>query len=68
MKAEEPGKLNEGDQCTVVAGTHIGKSGIVRDIHTSKTGHITITVEQKTGFRFKTLGKNVVIQAGGKLK
>jgi ribosomal protein S4E len=55
-------KLNDGDHCVVVAGTHKGKSGRVRDIHTSKTGHITITVEQNNGVRFKTLGKNVMVQ------
>lgn len=54
-------KLKDGDQCKVVAGTHTGKSGTVRDINVSKTGHITITVEQKNGVRFKTLGKNVVV-------
>jgi ribosomal protein S4E len=46
----------------VVAGTHAGKSGTVRDIHKSKTGHITITVVQKDGIRFKTLGKNVAVR------
>ncbi len=54
-------KLKDGDLCKVIAGTHIGKSGTVRDINTSKTGHITITVEQKSGVRFKTLGRNVII-------
>lgn len=54
-------KLTDGDFCRVIAGTHKGKSGIVRDINTSKTGHITITVVQKNGVRFKTLGKNVEI-------
>ena len=54
-------KLKDGDQCKVVGGTHIGKSGTVRDVNTSKTGHITITVEQKNGVRFKTLGKNVAV-------
>jgi len=53
--------LKDGDQCKVVAGTHAGKSGTVRDINTSKTGHLTITVEQTNGLRFKTLGKNVVV-------
>jgi ribosomal protein S4E len=53
-------KLKDGDQCKVTGGTHVGKTGTVRDINTSKTGHITITVEQKNGVRFKTLGKNVV--------
>ena len=57
-----PGKLKDGDHCEVVRGTHAGKSGTLKDINTSKTGHITITVEQKNGVRFKTLGKNVVVQ------
>lgn len=48
MKTKSPGKLKDGDHCNVVGGTHAGKSGTVRDIHTSKTGHITITVVQKT--------------------
>ena len=59
MEKKSSAKLKDGDMCTVIAGTHIGKSGVVRDINTSKTGHITITVEQKNGVRFKTLGKNV---------
>jgi len=63
MKTEKSEKLNDGDQCQVIGGTHIGKSGTVRDINTSKTGHVTITVEQKNGVRFKTLARNVVIQA-----
>ena len=54
-------KLKDGDQCEVIAGTHVGKSGTVRDINTSKTGHVTITVEQKNGVRFKTLGRNVAV-------
>lgn len=57
----EPKKLIDGDQCKVIEGTHKGKSGTVRDINTSKTGHITITVEQANGVRFKTLGKNIVV-------
>ncbi len=61
MKNEASKKLKDGDQCKVIAGTHAGKSGTVRDINTSKTGHITITVEQKNGVRFKTLGKNVAV-------
>ena len=64
MKTKISKKLKDGDQCKVVGGTHAGKSGKVRDVHTSKTGHITITVEQKNGVRFKTLGKNVIVQAG----
>jgi ribosomal protein S4E len=53
--------LKDGDRCKVIGGTHKGKSGIIRDINTSRTEHITITVEQKNGVRFKTLGKNVMI-------
>lgn len=60
-------KLKNGDQCLVFGGTHKGKSGIVQDINTSKTGHITITVLQKSGLRFKTLGKNVVVQTDKKV-
>lgn len=52
-------KLKDGDSCVVTAGTHKGKSGTVRDINVSKTGHTTITVVQKNGERFKTLAKNV---------
>lgn len=62
MKIKTPQQLKDGDQCKVIGGTHIGKSGIVRDINTSKTGHITITVEQANGVRFKTLGKNVQVE------
>jgi ribosomal protein S4E len=65
MKTRTSQQLKDGDQCTVVGGTHSGKSGTVRDVHTSKTGHITITVEQKNSVRFKTLGKNVVLQTNG---
>lgn len=51
-------KLKDGDHCVVIHGTHAGKSGIVRDINMSKTGHMTITVVQDNGVRFKTLAKN----------
>jgi ribosomal protein S4E len=54
--------IKNGDQCLVIGGTHKGKSGLVQDLNTSKTGHITITVLQANGVRFKTLAKNVVIQ------
>jgi ribosomal protein S4E len=60
-KPTPPQKLKDGDQCKVTGGTHAGKSGTVRDINTSKTGHITITVVQDNGVRFKTLGKNVIV-------
>ena len=57
-------QLKDGDRCEVVGGTHAGKSGTVRDVNTSKTGHVTITVEQRNGERFKTLPKNVVVKTG----
>lgn len=53
--------LKDGDFCEVKEGTHKGKTGYVKDIKTSKTGHITITVLQKNGVRFKTLGKNIEV-------
>ena len=52
--------LKDGDRCEVVAGTHKGKSGVARDLNISKTGHLTITVVQANGERFKTLGRNVM--------
>lgn len=55
--------LKDGDFCAVTAGTHKGKSGIVRDLNVSKTGHLTITVVQENGVRFKTLAKNVSVQS-----
>lgn len=51
--------IKDGDYCRVLGGTHKGKSGRVNDLHVSKTGHQTITVEQSSGIRFKTLLKNV---------
>ena len=51
--------LRDGQRCEVVGGAHAGKSGVVRDLHTSKTGQVTITVVQANGERFKTLAKNV---------
>lgn len=56
-----PEDLKDGQKCLVTKGTHKGKSGTVRDINTSKTGHITVTVVQENGTRFKTLGKNVTV-------
>jgi len=63
VKTKPPSELSDGERCQVVSGTHAGKSGTVRDIKTSKTGHVTITVVQASGERFKTLAKNVVVQA-----
>ena len=61
MPAETQKSVKNGDNCIVVGGTHAGKSGIISDLNTSKTGHITITVTQANGVRFKTLAKNVMI-------
>ena len=52
-------KIKDGDSCVVTGGTHKGKSGIVRDLNVSKTGHLTLTVVQRNGQRFKTLASNV---------
>lgn len=62
MKRIQPKQPKDGDFCEVVRGTHAGKSGTVRDIKTTKTGHITITVVQKDGGRFKTLARNVLVK------
>ncbi len=61
MKTNPPNAPKDGDHCSVIGGTHKGKSGTVRDINTSKTGHVTITVVQADGERFKTLAKHVVV-------
>ncbi len=34
---------------------------VARDLNISRTGHLTITVVQQDGARFKTLGRNVVV-------
>ena len=63
MKTNSPSEPKDGDHFSVIGGTHKGKSGTVRDFNTSKTGHVTITVVQAKGERFKTLAKNVVVQS-----
>ena len=62
MPSPPSGPIQDGAHCTVVAGTHKGKSGTVTDINTSKTGHVTITVVQPNGDRFKTLARNVEVR------
>lgn len=57
----DPPPVGDGDRCRVVAGTHKGKAGTVRDL---KTGHPTITVVQDDGLRFKTLARNVEVVDG----
>jgi ribosomal protein S4E len=63
MANENAPGLKDGDRCLVFAGTHKGKSGIARDVNISKSGHLTITIVQKDGTRFKTLGRNVEVKA-----
>jgi len=58
-KKSESISIKDGDRCVVIAGTHKGKSGMVRDSNISKTGHVTITVVQADGVCFKTLARNV---------
>jgi ribosomal protein S4E len=66
MKGKSKGEPADGDTCLVVGGTHKGKSGVARDIMASKTGHLTLTVVQANGERFKTLAKNVVVQGAAR--
>lgn len=62
MNVKSSNQPKDGDRCKVIGGTHKGKAGTVRDINISKTGHMTITVVQDSGERFKTLAKNVEVQ------
>lgn len=62
MEVDADSKLTDGDSCRVIGGVHVGKSGTVTDINRSKTGHITVTVVQPNGDRFKTLGRNVEVE------
>jgi ribosomal protein S4E len=61
-----PNGLKDGAPCTVKAGTHAGKNGLVRNINASKTGAVTITVEQDDGVQFKTLAKHVELKTKAK--
>lgn len=54
-----PMDIQDGDSCTVTAGSHKGKSGTVADVHTNAGGNVTITVVRDDGTRFKTLARNV---------
>ncbi|MBN8481956.1 MAG: DUF1905 domain-containing protein [Xanthomonadales bacterium] len=51
--------IANGSACVVTAGRHKGRAGRVEDLHASATGHLTITVVEADGTRFKTLAKNV---------
>ena len=61
MQEKSALEIVDGAQCKVINGVHAGKSGTVRDIKTGKTGHVSITVVQSNGERFKTLAKNVIV-------
>ena len=61
MKYKSPSRLKDGARCQVIGGTHAGKAGTVSDIKTGKTGHVSLTVTQANGVRFKTLAKNVTL-------
>jgi ribosomal protein S4E len=61
VKIGAKNKLKDGASCRVISGTHEGKHGIVKDIKTGTTGHVSITVVQSDGVKFKTIAKNVAI-------
>lgn len=54
--------VKNSDYCTVLVGRHKGKSGVIEDRNVAKSGHVTVTVRQDNGERFKTLGKSVLVQ------
>jgi len=54
-----PPDIANGVHVRVTGGTHAGKAGTVQDRKVSKTGAVTITVQQEDGVRFKTLAKNL---------
>ncbi len=60
MKPNSQTTLKDGLHCEVIAGTHGGKSGRIGDTNTSKTGHVTITVDAKRWRDSKTLATNVI--------
>ena len=62
MSTNTQNQVKDEDHCEVIKGTHVGKSGTIRDIKTSKTGQVTITVVQADGERLKTLARNVVVK------
>ena len=63
MSAKETETVVDGAKRVATGGTHVGKSGAVRDIKTGKSGHVSITVLQPNGVRFKTLARNAKVQA-----
>lgn len=65
-KPTEADAVRNGDKCEVIGGTHAGKAGTVQDRNVSKTGQVTITVQQSNGERFKTLARNVAVKRTAK--
>ena len=59
----QPPDIANGDHVRVTGGAHAGKSGVAQDRNVSKTGHVTITVQQDNGVCFKTLARNVQVEA-----
>lgn len=59
MNGPKKGALVEGAPVRVIGGTHAGKAGTVHDIKTGMTGHVSVTVRQANGVRFKTLARHV---------
>lgn len=62
IPTKSPRPLRDGANCRVIGGVHNGESGIVRDIKTGPTGHVSITVVPANGVRFKTLARNVSVE------
>jgi ribosomal protein S4E len=63
MRDNPPGKIEDGVFCNVIGGVHAGKSGTIGDVKTGKTGFVSVTVTPRRGDKFKTLSKNVIVQA-----
>jgi hypothetical protein len=61
MTAKSTPNIKEEAKCKMIGGVHKGKTETVGNIHTSKTGYVSITVVQPSGDRLKALAKNVVI-------
>ena len=53
--------LKDGDECKVIRGTHTGKSGMVRDINTSKTGHIQLPLSKRTAYVLRHLVRTLLL-------
>jgi ribosomal protein S4E len=66
MNEKRACKVIDGARCKVVGGVHAGKTGTVGDVKTGKTGHVSVTVVQSDGVKFKTLVKNVVVSGGNR--